>query len=283
MEYIRKSYAGVSCPWWHYAEVESTNTQAGDIVRDITDVEDSADYDAVRFVVSADKQTAGRGRTGHQWVSVPGINCAVSYICELSQEWYNAHGTWISTVAGLCVAQAVESVYKLDDIKLKWPNDIYAKGRKLGGILCEVVERDDAPEKIFVIIGIGINIEAAPRIEANYEATCIRELAELAGEMATIDSASADALIVRIAGQLNKFFSSDNEKNLHAVDTMHTFREQALRRSYTVGRRVVVRRVDSTEIFGKAVNIGLDASLEILDDSTRQKVNVRVGDVGILP
>lgn len=101
-------------------------------------------------VVVANEQTAGRGRRGRTWYAQPGDSLTFSLL------WRFAPGTLpsgLSLAAGVAVARALAKV-GAHDTALKWPNDILRDGRKLGGILVELVP--GAPHA--AVIGIGVNL-----------------------------------------------------------------------------------------------------------------------------
>ena len=101
--------------------------------------------------VVADRQTAGRGRAGRSWLHAPGHTLALSVGLHVGCD---ARAVGVSPLAaGLALAEALAALGLVAD--LKWPNDVLAGGRKLGGILCErhVLARGDA-----VVIGVGVNI-----------------------------------------------------------------------------------------------------------------------------
>jgi BirA family biotin operon repressor/biotin-[acetyl-CoA-carboxylase] ligase len=102
-------------------------------------------------VVVATTQTAGRGRRGRQWISAPGDSLTFSLL------WRFAPGTvptGLSLAVGLAVAQAIEHTSLRTPIRLKWPNDLLLDGKKLGGILIELLP--GAPH--VAVIGIGLNL-----------------------------------------------------------------------------------------------------------------------------
>ena len=102
-------------------------------------------------VVIATEQTAGRGRRGRSWFASPGDSLTFSLL------WRFAPGTapaGLSLAIGVAVARALSKV-GAGETALKWPNDILQNGRKLGGILIELVP--GAPHA--AVIGIGINLQ----------------------------------------------------------------------------------------------------------------------------
>jgi len=102
-----------------------------------------------RALVVADQQTAGRGRLGRQWLSVPGAAVLMS-VCWPSEGMGATHDR-VSMLVGVAVAQAVERLLPGVRVRLKWPNDVMIDGRKLAGILIEAA-------KGAYIIGIGLNV-----------------------------------------------------------------------------------------------------------------------------
>jgi BirA family biotin operon repressor/biotin-[acetyl-CoA-carboxylase] ligase len=125
-----------------------------------------ADADAQRtvegLVVFADEQTAGRGRRGHAWFSPPGSGLYVSVVLAPGAARIDpGRATMLLTLmAGVAVAEGIEAATGLR-ADLKWPNDLLAGGRKLGGILSESVRlgTPDGPGRMdTVVVGYGINI-----------------------------------------------------------------------------------------------------------------------------
>ena len=113
-------------------------------------------------VVLAELQTQGKGRRGRSWVSPFGRNLMMSFGMEIDAP-ISSVGTF-SLAIGVAVAQAVEAL-GVDNVQLKWPNDVYIKGKKLGGILIDLLQPTrPAP----LLVGIGINVGVAPtNIAAN--------------------------------------------------------------------------------------------------------------------
>ncbi|MBN1500071.1 MAG: biotin--[acetyl-CoA-carboxylase] ligase [Spirochaetes bacterium] len=102
--------------------------------------------------VRADIQTAGKGRNSRDWISVPGLDLTFSVVYNTGVNPQAA-----SIYAGAAVLRVLKKYISSDDLKIKWPNDIYFGDSKLCGILCEMVKHDDG---FCVIIGIGINVNS---------------------------------------------------------------------------------------------------------------------------
>ncbi len=105
--------------------------------------------------VSADFQTAGHGRMGRTWVSKKKENLLFSLLIK--------DKTLISNYSAVSVCVAV-SIFKtleefgFNDISIKWPNDVYASGKKICGVLLE--STSDNCEISSLIIGVGLNVNA---------------------------------------------------------------------------------------------------------------------------
>lgn len=103
--------------------------------------------------VLADYQFGGRGRRGRRWMSPPGAGI-----------WLSVGWTWEVpppqlTALSLAVGAAISEVLYnsgVAAIGLKWPNDLQADGRKLGGILIDV--QGDSSGPLTVVVGVGLNV-----------------------------------------------------------------------------------------------------------------------------
>ena len=110
-------------------------------------------------VVVADTQTAGRGRRGHSWFSPPASGLYVSIVMTPSRAASDPlrAATLVTLMAGVAIAEGVDAASGLC-VGLKWPNDLFVQGRKLGGILSESSSSSESPAT--VTVGYGINVAA---------------------------------------------------------------------------------------------------------------------------
>lgn len=104
-------------------------------------------------VVLAEQQSAGRGRRGKSWVSPFAANLYLSIVWDFENGAQALEG--LSLAVGVAVKRALNA-QGVADVQLKWPNDIYVKGKKLGGILLEMIGDPMGP--CSVIVGVGINV-----------------------------------------------------------------------------------------------------------------------------
>jgi len=114
--------------------------------------------------ISAERQTAGRGRRGNAWVSPPGNLYATLLLTE---PCVPALAPQLSFVAGLAEYDAAARCAPdiASSLKLKWPNDLLLDGKKLAGLL---IESESPP--FAVAIGIGVNCSTSPS-DTTYPAT----------------------------------------------------------------------------------------------------------------
>lgn len=108
--------------------------------------------------LAARAQTAGRGRRGHKWDSTAG-NLLLSIVLRPRVDPAKYSG--LAAVSGLAVLEALEKQGLANEIGLKWPNDLVARGRKLGGILVEAARDNEG--KPFAVCGIGVNVNYTPQ------------------------------------------------------------------------------------------------------------------------
>lgn len=108
--------------------------------------------------LAARAQTAGRGRRGHKWDSTVG-NLLLSIVLRPCVNPAKFSG--LAAASGLAVLEALEKQGLANEIRLKWPNDLVARGHKLGGILVEVARDNEG--KPFAVCGIGVNVNYTPQ------------------------------------------------------------------------------------------------------------------------
>ncbi len=127
-------------PHRHFRRVGSTNTVAREL----------AEAGAPNgTVVTADEQTAGRGRQGRTWTAPPGSALLFSAIVRP----LGKRQPLLPLGVPLAVCEAAERLRPGAGCKVKWPNDIHLDGRKLSGILIEA-----RPQEEWAVVGVGLNL-----------------------------------------------------------------------------------------------------------------------------
>jgi BirA family biotin operon repressor/biotin-[acetyl-CoA-carboxylase] ligase len=146
-------------------KVDSTNNFASQLIKNKKEKYESLDG----TVILAETQEKGRGRFERIWLSPSG---GLWFTIILRTELKEKELPEVTLIAAYSVASVIDGQYGINAI-IKWPNDIYYRKSKLGGILTEVEKVDG---NVFLIIGIGINanldvVDIAPLIK---ESTSIK-------------------------------------------------------------------------------------------------------------
>jgi BirA family biotin operon repressor/biotin-[acetyl-CoA-carboxylase] ligase len=136
--------SGFGSPHRHFRLTESTNTVARDL---------AAAGAPHGTIVTADEQTAGRGRQGRTWTAPPGAALLYSAVLRPLE----ARHSLLPLAVALAVCETAEGLRPGIECKVKWPNDVHLDGRKLAGILIEA-----RPQDGWAVIGVGLNLTIAP-------------------------------------------------------------------------------------------------------------------------
>jgi BirA family biotin operon repressor/biotin-[acetyl-CoA-carboxylase] ligase len=145
----------------HFESIGSTNDEARRL---------AASGNLHPVWITADEQTAGRGRRGRVWVSPRG-NLGATLL--LNPRAPAAECAQLSFVSAIAAADTVAYFAPTADINVKWPNDVLANGRKVSGILLESASACGEP--YFLAIGIGINLAHFPP-DTEFPATSLAAL-----------------------------------------------------------------------------------------------------------
>ncbi len=125
-------------------------------------------------VVVAEVQTSGRGRLNRHWQSPPGnLYCSV----VLRPDCEARRCAQLSFAAALAAAEAVAEIIPQSDVRLKWPNDVLAGGRKIAGLLLEAAPVA-AAQIPWVVVGCGLNIGVHPEYRESPATSLAAEGAE---------------------------------------------------------------------------------------------------------
>jgi BirA family biotin operon repressor/biotin-[acetyl-CoA-carboxylase] ligase len=147
------SFFAAMYPTQYFRSIDSTNIKAKEI----------AEQGAISgSAVVAEYQTNGRGRLGKEWHSVKGkgLYCSIVVRPKIALEDYPK----ITLVAGLSVAMVLDRITARKS-QLKWPNDIYFRGKKVSGILTESSSLSSSSQDRYAVVGIGVNVH---HVEADF-------------------------------------------------------------------------------------------------------------------
>lgn len=288
----------------HYRPGAGRDVQADDLAGPLLAAARSAAAGGLPLpvdVVVADEQTAGRGRLDRTWQSRSGETLAASLVAAVpARMLVELGGGWLTSACGLTCLDGLRAVLRqsgLDGtveppdielprpslaLRLKWPNDLFCGGKKLGGILCELVPGTLAPNGegfSCVVLGIGINLltpaERLPLVTATSLAV---ELGSAAGALPAFACLREDLLtsIARGLGQLLGELAAHPAKTTEAL--LLRLREE----SCTLGKRVEVNCGGDRRVTGVALDILPDTALFVRTDAG-EELPITAGDVGVLP
>jgi BirA family biotin operon repressor/biotin-[acetyl-CoA-carboxylase] ligase len=138
-------------------------------------------------IVIAGEQTAGRGRHGRAWRSPPG---GAWFSLVLRPEIEPQAAGQVAVLLGVALAEALREAYGVP-VAVKWPNDLWLRSRKLGGILIELSASGGQLD--WLVAGIGVNVNnPAPR-GTGMKASAI-SLGEVLGKLAQLEDFYVQAL-----------------------------------------------------------------------------------------
>ena len=195
-------------------------------------------------VLVCEHQSAGHGRRGNPWYSAVGGSLAFSLLWRFSQGAGALAGLSLAVAAG--AARALEEL-GLTGVQVKWPNDLYCRERKLGGILIET--SGDVPGPSAAVIGVGLNV----RLDAT--------LRERIGQPVTDVASCSDTPPSRTVLLAALLESSDAVLAQFARAGFAPFRDEWLRRHAWQGRRVAVSLADRCLAEGEALGVAEDGAL----------------------
>ena len=167
----------IGTPQVHHRVADSTNQRARDL---------AAAGAPHGTLVTADEQTAGRGRQGRTWVAPPGSAVLMSVVLRELDERFPL----VPLVAAVAVADACEALAPVR-CEIKWPNDVWIERRKVAGILVE-----GRPAEGWAVLGIGLNVEP---VEFPEELSSIATSLQLPGCVPVALRAVLDSLAVWLA------------------------------------------------------------------------------------
>ena len=288
----------------HYRPGAGRDVQADDLAGPLLAAARSAAAGGLPLpvdVVVADEQTAGRGRLDRTWQSRSGETLVASLVAAVpARMLVELGGGWLASACGLACLDGLRVVLRqsgLDstveppDIEspgpslslgLKWPNDLFCGGKKLGGILCELVPGALAPngeDFACVVLGIGINLlTPAERLPLTTATSLAVELGSAAGALPAFACLREDLLtsIARGLGQLL------GELVAHPAKTTEALLLRLREESCTLGKRVEVNCGGDRRVTGVALDILPDTALLVRTDAG-EELPITAGDVGVLP
>jgi BirA family biotin operon repressor/biotin-[acetyl-CoA-carboxylase] ligase len=213
-------------------------------------------------LVLAEEQREGRGRMGRRWVSPGHVNLLFSL---LLRPHIHKDQVFVTTmILALATIEAIKSRTGLTS-RIKWPNDIFAAGKKLGGILTEFSLRQEDID--YVVLGLGLNVNWSPHQTEGVSHLATSILAETGSRISRNNLLVAILRIFEIyygevlSGQIDDFYRTWNEVSM------------------IIGRNVeILSPIEKTH--GRALRIDRSGALIIEDDAGKEQ-RIIIGEVSV--
>ena len=211
----------------------------------------------------AEAQSAGRGRLGRQWNAPLGAGLWLSLLWRYRAPPGGLGG--VSLATAVAVVEALESL-GARELQIKWPNDIQWRGRKLGGVLLELV--GDPGGDCALIVGVGVNfrLPAETRIDQDW--------CDLSKILAAPPSRNAVAVallahLLTMAESYERGGFEDWRRRWRRLDAVR-------------GRRVILRGA-GVQRHGRACGVDADGALRLRTPSGLERFNggelsLRIGE-----
>lgn len=197
-------------------------------------------------IVLAETQSKGRGRMGREWVSLKYKGIYLSLL--LKPKILPNQSPILTLLSAVSICEAIKEATDLD-ARIKWPNDILMRNRKLGGILTELNAEMDAVR--FVVVGIGLNVNNDKKSLIPAATSLKEEKGEFINRI---------VLLQDILRKIETNYLVFKEKGADFItDKWHNY-------NVTLGRRVRVV-LHKHHLEGEAVNIDTDGALLLRKDS----------------
>jgi BirA family biotin operon repressor/biotin-[acetyl-CoA-carboxylase] ligase len=143
--------------------------------------------------LTAEYQSAGRGRLGRSWLAPPGGAICMSW--SWCFEGMGERPGALSLATGVAVLRALQRL-GITGVGLKWPNDLVTPRGKLGGILIEM--RSEAAGPLQVVVGLGLNVTLGEALRGFIGAAGGNQAADLAELVAPADPPLREALVAAV-------------------------------------------------------------------------------------
>jgi len=238
-------------PRFVYESISSTMDRLADL---------AAEGSPEGTVVVAREQTAGRGRAGRVWIAPPGTSLLMSVLLRPNMP-ASALGP-LPLIAGLATAEGIESLLDpgfTSSIRLKWPNDLYLGGGKIGGILMQ--SRSAAGLVEFVNLGIGINVN----LDADSLPAGALSLSVESGTTWSLDVIE-QAILKRLSNRYRGFCGTEN------TEWLAEWHDRAL----YLGENV---RIDDHGMSAEGKFIGVTSSGALLLETAEGRQEIVAGDL----
>ena len=217
-------------------------------------------------IITAEAQTAGRGRIGRTFESPAGTGVYVSLI--VTPQGGITQPALITAWTAVAVCRAIKKLYGVETW-IKWINDIYVQNngalKKCTGILTEGITNFETGQIESAVIGIGVNISPSEKIKKSEAGAVAGYLSVAAGDGSTLPSRCR--FIAEIAGQVFKILDEPAAKVIAEYKKM----------LFLIGKTITVHPLigdDKTAYTATAINVDKNAGLVVrLKDGSKRTLN----------
>jgi len=224
-------------------------------------------------VLATDFQSAGRGRLERTWQAPPRSSLAVSILFRPAPldgaVPEDAYG-WLSMLCATALATALRDTCGVT-AELKWPNDVIVGGRKVAGVLAQLVPAPDGPPA--VVVGAGVNVTLGRDELPVPTATSL-----LLEGATTVDTTVLLTAYLRQAARLYTGFLRAGGNAGEPIDGGPSLRERVAAAMATLGAPVRAELPGGATVEGTAVGLEPDGALTVRTTDGSTTV-VRAGDV----
>tara|TARA_B100000029_G_C17597666_1_gene964729 strand:+ start:1053 stop:1808 length:756 start_codon:yes stop_codon:yes gene_type:complete len=201
------------------------------------------------YFIIADEQTGGIGRRGNIWYSPKGnIYFSFNQMMSVKIEEhfiYNALTT-------LVISKTVDMICKINS-KIKWPNDVIVNGKKISGVITEIIKVNEVH---YIIIGVGINYESSPNIPTN-PTTYLKEINSNIEMLDVIK-----LFMIDFVKKINEISNSTFEKILNEYK----------RKLLYIDNYINLEVENSSNLKGRFEDVNLDGSLLININGSKKNI-----------
>lgn len=264
---LRAALAGGHGPFARLDGVDETGSTNSDLVSAA-----AADPEAWPdlSVLTAERQTAGRGRLDRHWTAPAKSSILVSVLFRpldsQGRPLPPSSLAWLSLLAASALTRTLTERASVD-AGIKWPNDVMIRGRKVAGVLAQMVPAAQGTQPAAVVVGTGLNVTARAD-ELPYPAAT-----SLAAEHASTSNRNIllKAYLRELAALYRQFCMADGDPEA-VLDRSFSLRRQVSRQMVTIGQRVRAELPGGKSLVGEA---------EALDESGA--LMIKTGDGTIHP
>lgn len=230
----------------HLNEVKSTNDHIKSLLQ--------KQHGEEGFNVSTDFQTEGRGTGSNKWFSSPGKNILISYL-HLPKDLHPSDQFMISKQVSCSILEFLNEEFGLEDLWVKWPNDIYFGAKKLGGLLIENVISGLTIERSIIGFGLNVNERDFPAELPN--PVSLRQIFEQDLDLKIV----REKLLMKMYSDLKVDYSSDKYNlNNRYLENLYGYEKM---RPYQDARSTFNARITGIDEFGQ---------LMLTDDQGKERI-----------